>query len=106
MGPFLSMAPAAGAVMTPEVRQALEDRVVDSVRALLISMSNGQAGTGRAALVRLGTGVEVTRGDMEDWLREKERSSTRWIKTAAIAAIVAAVIALLAWLFPIGGGAR
>jgi hypothetical protein len=83
------------------VRQALEQRGADSVRALLVSMSDGRAGTGRNASVDLGDGIKASRGDMEDWLREQETRTNRWIKTGAIAAIIAATIALVAWIFPI-----
>ena len=40
----------------------------------------------------------LLRGDMEDWLKEKKAADDRWVKTAAIAAIVAAVFAFLTWV--------
>jgi len=43
----------------------------------------------------------VLRGQMEDWLRDKETVSSRWIKTGALAAIAAAILALLSWLLPL-----
>jgi hypothetical protein len=44
---------------------------------------------------------KVSFGDIEEWLGKKERSNSSWIKVAGIAAIAAAVIAFLAWVFPI-----
>jgi hypothetical protein len=90
--------------LEPAAREKLEQRGVDSVRALLIS----HVGSGRTAAVQLDTGVLANRSDVEDWLRQKESNSGRWIKTGTIAAIVgaiaaiaAAVLAFLAWVFPI-----
>lgn len=87
--------------LTP-VQQELERRGVDSVRALLLGMSDGYSGTARTTPLRLGDGGTISRGEMEDWLRQKERTADRWIKAGAIAAILAAVFAFLAWIFPIG----
>lgn len=84
-----------------EVLAELDRRGVDSVRALLIRMANGQAGPGRGASINLGGGIEVSRGDMEAWLRGKAAVDARWIKIGAIAAIAAASLAALAWLSPI-----
>jgi hypothetical protein len=91
--------------LEPEVREKLEQRGVDSVRALLIS----HTGSGRGAAVTVDNGIYASRSDVEDWLREKERTSASWIKAGTIAAIVAAVlaflavvIAVLAWMFPRG----
>ena len=64
-------------------------------------MANGFAGTGRGAALDLGGGVYATRADMEDWRGEKKRADARWVKTGAVAAIVAAVLAFLGWAFPI-----
>jgi hypothetical protein len=83
-----------------DVQEILERRGVDSVKALLVSMANGAAGTGRGAALTL-DGKHVLRGQMEDWLRDKETVSSRWIKTGALAAIAAAILALLSWLLPL-----
>ena len=88
--------------LDPKVRKELERRGVEGVRALLVSMATGpRAGTGRGASISLDVGVEVSRGEMEDWLRQNRKVADRWIKTGAIAAIVAALLAFLAWCFPI-----
>jgi hypothetical protein len=84
----------------PDVLTELKRRGVDSVRSLLTTMSDGHSGTGRTASITLGH-VEVARGHMEDWLLQKDAASSRWIKTGAVAAIVAAILAFLSWLFPI-----
>src|SRR5205085_10217029 len=88
------------AQISSEIRAELEQRGVDSVRALLIGMANGSTGTSRDTFVLLSGGKKLRRGDMEDWLRE-EAANIRWIKPGAIAAITAAVLAFLAWVFPI-----
>ena len=89
--------------LTSAMRQALEDRGVDSVRALL----SAHTGAGPRAAVTLDTNLWSDRHDVEEWLREKERTAAAWVKAGTIAAIAsaflaltAAVIALLAWLFP------
>jgi hypothetical protein len=35
------------------------------------------------------------------WLDRQERRNKRWVQVAAGAAVVAAVIALLSWIFPV-----
>lgn len=89
------------AQISPEIRAELEQRGVDSVRALLIGMANGSTGKSRNTYVLLSGGKQLRRRDMEDWLREKEAANIRWVQTAAIAAILAAVIAFVAWVYPI-----
>jgi hypothetical protein len=91
----------------PNILAKLEERGVDSVRALLTSMASGVSGSGRGATIPM-DGEHVLRGHMEDWLRCKEAAATRRIKTGTAAAIAAAILAflalvvgLLSWLFPI-----
>ena len=88
----------------------LESRGVDAVRASLAHV---------AASDRLGhpvrpeqqslyatrgtdsTTVSVTRADGERWLAWRAAQDAVWLRGGAIAATLAAVVALLAWLFPI-----
>jgi hypothetical protein len=84
----------------PDVLAKLEQRGVDSVRALLTGVADGMHGTGRGAAIPM-DGIYVSRAHMEDWLRSKEAISARWIKTGAVAAIIAAILAFLSWAFPI-----
>lgn len=85
----------------PDILAELERRGVDSVRALLGAISaDGITGTGRRTQIRLGD-VDVSRADIEDWLKSKDTATGRWIRTGAIAAILAAILTFLAWLFPI-----
>lgn len=90
-------------LIDPRVREALEQRGVELVRAHLIEHI---AGRSSAAV----PGVPMaTRHDAEKWLREKEQqrdkretSDRRWLRINTIAAIVGAVAAMaaaeLAWL--------
>jgi hypothetical protein len=83
-------------------RCELERRGVDSVRALLIGISDGRSGIGRDCAILLGGGIPpISRGDIEDWLKEKADTDARWIKVGTVAAIVAAVLAFLAWVYPL-----
>ncbi len=71
----------------------------------------GAAGPGLGAVVLEltdGAGKEISRAYVEDWLRRKDaeeraaaESTRRWTITAGLAAIIAALIALGAWIFPI-----
>jgi hypothetical protein len=87
----------------PRVREALEQRGVELVRAYLIEHR-----AGRSSVAVPGVPM-ATRHDAEEWLHEKEqqrdkreRSDRRWLRITAIAAVVAAVAAMaaaeLAWL--------
>ena len=81
----------------PKVREALDQRGVELVRAYFIEHIAGRSSAA-------GPGVPMaTRRDAEKWLREKEqlrdkreRSARRWLRIAAIAAIVGAVAAMAA----------
>ena len=57
-------------------------------------------GTARDTPYRLGD-VSMTRGQVEDWLKWKAAAEGRWIRVGAIAAVIAAILAALAWLLPI-----
>ena len=95
------MASKNRANISPEIRADLEYRGVDGVRALLAGMANEPNGTDRRTSIFQADGKKpLLRGDMEDWLKEKKAADDRWVKTAAIAAIVAAVFAFPTWAFP------
>ena len=88
------MASKNRAIISPEIRADLEYRGVDGVRALLAGMSNGSSDTDRRTPIFQADGKNpLLRGDLEDWLKEKKAADDRWVKTAAIAAVVAAVFA-------------
>jgi hypothetical protein len=88
--------------LDPKVREALERRGVEPVRGFLNS-TRATYRESEAALPPLSDGTAITRGDMEEWLREKdeqrakrEGSNRRWLIVGAIAAIVGAVAAMAA----------
>jgi hypothetical protein len=84
----------------PDVIDELERRGIDSVRALLASMSDGYSGTGRNTTIQLGGGLKIRRDQMEDWLKDKAAANARWAKVGTVAAIIAAVLAVLPWVYP------
>ena len=96
----------------PDVFHSLEERGVDGVRASLYhAAAFDQAGfanpTNKQPLYAMretehGT-VSVMRADAERWLDWKARRSEAWVKVSAAAAVVAAVLAALAWLDPLSG---
>ena len=45
--------------------------------------------------------VCVTRRELETWLAWKSAGDSRWIKTEVGAAVVAAILAVFAWLLPL-----
>lgn len=93
------------------IRAEFERRGVDSIRALLVSMtSSGQTGGSSAnALVGLGSGIDAARWQMEDWLQEmdaaaqarQEERHAQVIRvsycTLAVAVLAAAAGIVAAW---------
>jgi hypothetical protein len=93
----------------PALDAELERRGVKAIQALLQMPIAAGPAEGSPVEGLLGPdGKRMNRSYVEGWLRRKEEerhlqeeSDRRWIKIAALAAIVAAVIALGAWLFPV-----
>jgi hypothetical protein len=83
-----------------EIRSELERRGADSVRALLTAMSNADSGTGRETTIRIGD-MTARRGEIEDWLKSQAAQGACWVKVGTIAAIFAAILSFLAWIFPL-----
>jgi hypothetical protein len=91
-------------MIAPELKAELELQGVDLVRALLVSSTDGYSGTGRNTPISLGQ-LKTTRGEIQDWLKCKEkakarREATLWSATfvvAAIAAAAAIVAAVEGW---------
>jgi hypothetical protein len=86
--------------LDPRIRVELERLGPGNVRELLRTA----AGSGRNAPVALQLpGVpDLTRGDVEDWLREKERETERvmgatlkWAKIAGVAALIGVIVTAL-----------
>jgi hypothetical protein len=67
----------------------LESHGVDSVRALLANWVKNP--------IRLGN-VDLTRREIEEWLKWKAAQDALWIKVGVVAAILAAVFSLGALL--------
>jgi hypothetical protein len=85
--------------LPPRVEAELELRGVDSVRAYLAGQGSfAGEGTARHTPYRLGR-VKTTRGEVEDWLRWKNAADARWVKVAAVAAVVGAVAAIFGAVF-------
>jgi hypothetical protein len=80
------------------VRWELERRGVDSVRALLASMSDGHSGTGRRSRFLLEPGLDISRGEAEDWLKEKDNAQACLIRVGTAAAVIAALPVVLGYL--------
>lgn len=77
----------------PKVREAFEQRGVDSVRALL-----KQTGTGRGAPVTLGPGFWANRSDGEEWPREKDGQREKregWSRRLVIIGLIIAAVGVL-----------
>ncbi len=95
----------------PDILRSFEERGVDGVRASLYHAA-AQDPLGFAtpsnkqplyALRETDSGtVSATRGDAERWLAWKGRRSDAWVKGGTLAALAAALLALCAWLFPLG----
>lgn len=88
------------APLDPRIRVELEQLGPGNVRELLRTA----AGSGRSAPVAMQLpGVpDPTRGDVEDWLRGKERETERvigatlkWAKIAGVAAIIGVIVTAL-----------
>ncbi|MBU6296881.1 MAG: hypothetical protein KJS68_01445 [Alphaproteobacteria bacterium] len=76
----------------------LELHGVDAARSILGAVSSdGVSGTSRSTLIRFGN-ANVTRGEIEDWLKWKSSREALWVRVGAIAAVLAAVFAFLALL--------
>jgi hypothetical protein len=102
----------------PSVRQVLERRGVDSVRALhastIASMSDGSSGAVRRnsnlmrrALFLIEPGLEIRLGEVEDWLKEKDNANASRARVitlltfvGTVAAIIAATPVVQAWFYP------
>ena len=89
--------------LDPRIRAELERLGPGNVRELLRIL----VGPGRKAPVamRLPGAPDPTRGDVEDWLREKERETERvmratlkWAKIAGVAAIISVIVTAFAWI--------
>ena len=65
-------------------------------------MASETTSTSRENIVQFAGGARpaIRRGDLEVGCGRKNRAMYCWIKTGAIAAIAAAVLALLAWVVP------
>jgi hypothetical protein len=85
--------------INPHARKVLDQQGIEVVRAKHIK----EIAVTRDPKKEIAFGDnKVTLGDVEEWLSKKAKSDSRWIKVAAIAAVAAALIALLAWVFPNG----
>jgi type VI protein secretion system component VasF len=89
--------------LEPAVRKKLEELGVEWVCNRLRPMSDGDSGIGRATPVDLGDGISAFRGDLEDWVREKnaaakaeEKRRQRRTFVVSVMGIVVAV-AIAAW---------
>lgn len=81
--------------LEPKIQEAIERYGVDGVRSILTGMTDGRAGTGLGASVRLGD-VEVSRKDMQDYLAWKNRRAALWSSVGVVAAVLAAIFSFLA----------
>jgi hypothetical protein len=89
-------------MLTRAQRDELEEQGAQNVRFKLASYGGGRG----AAIGGFRCG-DINRGEIEDWLAEKyqreaaqQRSTVRWAKIAAWAAIVSAILSAVAvWLF-------
>jgi hypothetical protein len=88
-------------VLTPDQRKELENLGAATIRFKLL-----QSGGGRGAAVTGFTCGEISRGDVEDWLVEKNREETAlqrtilfWARVAGWTGLVGIGIAAVDWLF-------
>ena len=79
----------------------LEELGAEVIRAKLVWIMNVRALGQQDEVEPLGDNISASRRDMQEWLKQKAAADKRWIITAAIAAVVAALIALGAWIHPI-----
>jgi|SRR6516162_5630082 hypothetical protein len=88
--------------LDPRIRAELERRGPANVRALLVGLGGG-VGRNTPVPLQLPAGVpDPLRGDVEDWLREKEREAEgvarrtlKWAKIAGLAAIIFGIVTAL-----------
>jgi hypothetical protein len=82
--------------LPPDVLCAFEAHGTESMRSFLY-WQGGHQGIGMARDTAWPLGeLRVTRGQVEDWLRWKDAVNARWMKAAAIAAVIGAVAAIVA----------
>jgi hypothetical protein len=82
----------------------LERRGVDSIRAMLVHHS----GAGPTSSVPLLMSPDPTRAEVEEWLIWKSAVEAWWVRVVvlttvvgAVAAAIAAILAGLAWRYPV-----
>jgi hypothetical protein len=87
-------------VLTPDQRKELENLGAATIRFKLL-----QSGGGRGAAVTGFTCGEISRGDVEDWLVEKNREETAlqdktlfWARIAGVAGVAGVILFLVQWL--------
>jgi hypothetical protein len=88
-------------MLTPEQRAELEHHGAPSIRLKLT-----QYGVGRGAAISGFKCGDITRGDIEDWLAEKNAEETaqqsailRWAMIAGVAGIVSVILTAIGiWL--------
>jgi hypothetical protein len=83
--------------LEPEVLSALNEYGTDGVRSILTGMTDGRAGTGLGAAIRLGS-TNVSRKEMQDWLNWKNARQALWNGVGIVAAVLAAAFSFAALL--------
>ena len=79
----------------PDIRLLFEEYGVDALRGLLITSADGQSGTARSTKINVGV-IPVARGDIQDWLNQKDNREAAWRRLGTVAAVVAAVFSVIA----------
>jgi hypothetical protein len=75
--------------------QEMELHGDDALRGLLTGSCDGFTGTGRDTRVRCGN-LNVTRGQIQDFLKWRAAKAALWIKIGVVAAVAAALFSLIA----------
>ena len=84
----------------PRVRAKLEELGVDAVRLKFIHIMGVRTLGHQEDCEDLGDGVSASHRQIRQWLKEKTRRETLWVRVGVIAAVLAALFSFLAWRFP------
>jgi hypothetical protein len=79
----------------------LEELGAEVIRAKLVWIMNVRGLGQQDEIEPLADKISASRRDVQEWSKEKAAADKRWIMAAAVAAVLAALIAVGALIYPV-----